>query len=189
MSSIANLHAAALGLRDCYTFAADPRVLPGAIVWKVLLVVVFSRAFALLRIFLLIAALFSFNSLLTPTTAGFAQSTVPDQYDVSHLAGGPGGAGYLDGTGLQARLNGPTGIWLSVHDRQARRQPGMYGVAVLVGPAGAPPSISRNLSLWADGSFLYLTDDSTIRKLNIATGEVKPLRDRRGGRNDPQGRD
>ena len=111
MSSIANLHAAALGLRDCYTFAADPRVLPGAIVWKVLLVVVFSRAFALLRIFLLIAALFSFNSLLTPTTAGFAQSTVPDQYDVSHLAGGPGGAGYLDGTGLQARFNGPTGLW------------------------------------------------------------------------------
>src|SRR2546427_5522088 len=79
--------------------------------WKVLLAVVFSRRFVPLRIFLFIAALSSFNSLLTPTTAGFEQSTVPDQYEVSHLAGGPGGAGYLDGTGLQARFNGPTGLW------------------------------------------------------------------------------
>ena len=59
--------------------------------WKVLLAVVFRRRFVLLRIFLFIAALSSFNLLLTPTTAGFEQSTVPDQYDVSHLAGGQSG--------------------------------------------------------------------------------------------------
>jgi len=35
--------------------------------------------------FLLLAVLFSFNSLLIPTAAGFTQSAVPDQYDVSHL--------------------------------------------------------------------------------------------------------
>src|SRR5947199_9743007 len=79
--------------------------------WKVLLAVVFRRRFVLLRIFLFIAALSSFNLLLTPTTAGFEQSTVPDQYDVSHLAGRPGRPGYLDATGLQARFNGPTAPW------------------------------------------------------------------------------
>src|SRR5438034_4744385 len=154
--------------------------------WKVLLAVVFRRRFVLLRIFLFIAALSSFNLLLTPTTAGCEKSTVPDQYDVSHLAGGPGGAGYLDGTGLQARFNGPTGLWgvagnLYVADSGERTIRKIVaatgevstiarlntslectGPPVLVGPAGAPPSISRNLSLWADGSFLYLTDDSTI---------------------------
>src|SRR5207253_2585279 len=152
-------------------------------IWKVRLVVVFSRAVALLRIFLLIAVLFSFNSRWTLTTAGFAQSTVPDQYDVWHLAGGPGGAGYRDGTGLQARFNGPTGIWgsagnLYVADSLERtiRQlvPATGQVTTiarlntslectgprLAGPFGPhAPIINRNLSVWADAVNAYIADD------------------------------
>src|SRR2546422_4146348 len=165
------------------------------------LAVVFPRRFALLRIVLLIAALSSFNSLLTPTTAGFAQSTVPDQYDVSHLAGGPGGAGYLDGTGLQARFNRPTGLWgtdgnLYVADsgeRTIRKIVAATGEVstiarlntslectgpVSVGPFGArPPYISRDLSLWADAVNAYIADDClhVIHKMSLSSGETTVL--------------
>src|SRR5881397_709521 len=167
--------------------------------WKVLLAVVFPLAFVLLRIFLLIAALFCFNSLLTPSTAGFAQSTVPDQYDVSHLAGGPGGAGYLDGTGLQARFNGPTGLWgvagnLYVADsgeRTIRKIVAATGEVstiarlntslactgpVSVGSFGpSPPIISRNLSLWADSVNAYIADEClhVVYKMALSSGEPK----------------
>src|SRR5439155_6333391 len=169
--------------------------------WKVLLAVVFRRRFVLLRIFLFIAALSSFNLLLTPTTAGFEQSTVPDQYDVSHLAGGPGGAGYLDGTGLQARFNGPTGLWgvagnLYVADsgeRTIRKIVAATGEVstiarlntslectgpVLAGPFGARrPYISRDLSLWADAVNAYIADDClhVIHKMSLSSGETTVL--------------
>ena len=162
-----------------------------------MLAVVFSRRFALLRSFLLIAALSSFNSLLTPTTAGFAQSTVPDQYDVSHLAGGPAGAGYLDGTGLQARFNGPTGLWgtggnLYVADsgeRTIRKIVAATGEVSTIarlnaslectGPVSvesfgpSPPIISRNLSLWADSVNAYIADEClhVVYKMALSSGE------------------
>ena len=164
------------------------------------LAVVFPRRFALLRIVLLIAALSSFNSLLTPTTAGFAQSTVPDQYDVSHLAGGPGGAGYLDGTGLQARFNGPTGLWgiggnLYVADsgeRTIRKIVAATGEVSTIsrldsslectgpglrGPFGVRTLISRNLSLWADAATAYVADDClhVIYKMALSSGESTVL--------------
>ena len=122
---------------------------------------------------------------------------MPDQYDVSHLAGGPGGAGYLDGTGLQARFNGPTGLWgvagnLYVADsgeRTIRKIVAATGEVSTIarlntslectGPVSvesfgpSPPIISRNLSLWADSVNAYIADEClhVVYKMALSSGE------------------
>jgi len=52
---------------------------------------------------------------------------------------------------------------------------GVPGVSAFVDGPRNQARFKSPGGLWGDGSFLYLTDDSTIRKVNIATGEVTTI--------------
>src|SRR5437588_11603206 len=51
-------------------------------------------------------------------------STAAERYTFTHLAGGPGGIGYRDGTGAAARFYEPTGLGI---DRQGNVYVSDYG--------------------------------------------------------------
>src|SRR5262245_14127194 len=132
------------------------------------------------RVFLLLVALICFNSHAIA------------QFDVSHLAGGPGGPGYLDGIGANARFSGPTGIWgsgdsLYVADsgeRTVRRVVKSTGQVTTVARLDQLPctatslnTTNRRLTLWADSANAYVGDFClhVVYKVVIASGEVNVL--------------
>jgi len=150
-----------------------------------------------------IGALVFFYSLEASGTAAFAQigaiGTLP-QFDVTHLAGGPGGAGYLDGPASQARFSGPSGIWGSggnlyvanSGERTIRRVAAATGEVTTLAtldtnltcngpliPGGhvSFPLVLRYVSLWADSANVYAGDFClhVIYKISIASGEVAVL--------------
>src|SRR5262245_1061259 len=133
------------------------------------------------RISLLLAAVIHFNAL-----GAFAQ------FDVSHLAGGPGGAGYIDSIGLNARFSGPTGIWGSgdslyiadSDERTVRRVVIATGqVTTIVGldqlfcTSTSSRTMDRRLTLWTDGVHAYIGDAClhVVYKIDLASGQVAVL--------------
>jgi hypothetical protein len=153
---------------------------------------VFSKRVSLLIPILFSAAVFSFDSLVVAPTPVFAQ------YEVSHLAGGPGGAGYLDGIGLRARFSGPSGISgdaESVYvadsgERTIRKVIKSTAEVTTIARldttlpcTGLPfsghvlPIVSLYLSIWTDSSNAYVGDDClhVISKVDLSTGEVTLL--------------
>jgi hypothetical protein len=150
----------------------------------------FRRISLLVRIFLT-AVVFSFSLVVAPFSA-FAQ------YEVSHLAGGPGGSGYLDGIGLRARFSGPTGIWgdsqnLYIADsgeRTIRQLVRATGEVRTIGRLDSTLSctglpfnghvltiVVRDLSVWADVSNVYIGDAClhVLYKLDLSSGVVTLL--------------
>lgn len=120
--------------------------------------------------------------------------------DVSTIAGSGSQVGYVDGAGVFARFNHPTGLWgdgthLFVADNENRaiRQIDLATnqVSTLAGfpesrpfPDASPPIVDGPASMarftmptriWGDGTYLYVTDFFVIRQVTIATGEVTTL--------------
>ena len=133
------------------------------------------------RVFLLLVTVICFNS---PGAIA--------QFEVSHLAGGPGGPGYLDGIGSNARFSLPTGIWgngdfLYVADsgeRTVRRVVKSSGQVTTIATLDQLPCTStsldttnRQLTLWADSVNAYIGDAClhVVYKVVIASGEVNVL--------------
>jgi hypothetical protein len=131
------------------------------------------------RLFCILALLFFDSQLFQPSIV-FAQTIVSAPYDVSHVAGGPGGPGYSDGIGLQARFSAPSGIWgvngnLYIGDsdnRTIRRIVLATGEVTTIARLSSlactapeypghliPPLIQTYLSVWADSTSLYVSDD------------------------------
>src|SRR5262245_43116136 len=136
---------------------------------------------ALHRVLLLVSFLTLFNA-----TGAIAQ------FDVSHLAGGPGGSGYLDGMGLNARFSEPTGIWgsgdsLYVADsgeRTVRRVGTANGQVTTIArldqldcTSTSSRTLNRGLTLWSDSVNAYIGDGClhVIYKVVIASGQVNVL--------------
>jgi hypothetical protein len=145
----------------------------------------------LVRIFLTAVVVF-FNSLAVAPAALFAQ------YEVSHLAGGPGGSGYLDGIGQQARFSGPSGISGDAQniyiadsgERTIRRVVKTTAEVTTIArldttlpctglPFGGHVTtiVSRYLSIWTDSFNAYIGDDClhVIYKVDLSSGEVTLL--------------
>ncbi|MBI4475046.1 MAG: IPT/TIG domain-containing protein [Acidobacteria bacterium] len=129
-------------------------------------------------------------------------SQIPTEFDVTHLAGGPGGPGYADGPGRQARFITPTGLWgvggtlyvaevgqpeTNVFARNAGRR--LRKVIAATGETSTLatlPDPCRNtdssiypvsLSVWADASDIYVGDHClrVIYKIAADTGQVRIL--------------
>jgi streptogramin lyase len=115
---------------------------------------------------------------------------------VTTLAGSAGVPGDADGTGLEARFNGPMGIavqagYLYIADTDnhtiRRLDPATGAVTTLAGSAGNSGSddgtgsaarFNQPAGIASDGSYLYVADtyyNHTIRRLDPATGAVTTL--------------
>ena len=112
---------------------------------------------------------------------------------VTTLAGTPGAIGSDDGTGAEARFNGPAGIttsganlyvtdWGNYTIRKIVISTGevttLAGTAGAIGSddgTGAEARFNGPGGITTDGVNLYVTDNHTIRKILISTGEVTTL--------------
>jgi hypothetical protein len=118
--------------------------------------------------------------------------TVNSERDVSLLAGGPGGPGYLNGVGVEARFDSPTGVWgsgtsLFIGDsgtRNIRRLDLNTRAVATIGSlhnlectARSVRNFSRNLSVVVDSSFVYVADSClhVVYKLDRDGGEPQVL--------------
>jgi DNA-binding beta-propeller fold protein YncE len=119
----------------------------------------------------------------------------PATGEVMTLAGSAGQAGSTDGTGSNARFNGPTGVacgssFLYVADngnatirridlatREVTTLAGSVGQFGSEDGIGSAARFSGALGIASDGSFLYIAEGGSgaIRKIDIATREVTTL--------------
>jgi hypothetical protein len=114
--------------------------------------------------------------------------------EVVTIAGSPAGAsGASDGIGGAARFRSPNGIWgdgpnLYICDRlnftirklviATGRVTTLAGQAQSRGTAdgvGLAALFHAPTDLWGDGTYLYVADGNAIRKITIASGEVRTL--------------
>jgi hypothetical protein len=117
----------------------------------------------------------------------------PSTSEVVTIAGNPGASGSTDGVGDVARFNEPRGmatdgVYLYVIDHQnylvRRIDPVSYEVTTVAGSAGVQDQIdglaaaARFKELWgiaSDGYMLYVTDNNTVRRINLTTGVVATI--------------
>ena len=136
---------------------------------------------ALRRVLLFLVAVIHFNA-----------SGAIAQFDVSHLAGGPGGSGYIDGIGLNARFSEPTGIWGSgdslyiadSDERSVRRVVRANGQVTTIAKldqlactSTSSRTMDRRLTLWTDGVNAYIGDAClhVVYKIDLTSGQVAVL--------------
>jgi sugar lactone lactonase YvrE len=112
---------------------------------------------------------------------------------VETVAGTRNSVGSADGAGQNATFRGPTSLWgdanyLYIADRPNRNIRRMslrtYEVTTIAGRA-EPGDIADGIGLdavfflptgvWGDGANLYIADGSAVRKLTIATNEVRTI--------------
>lgn len=138
----------------------------------------------------------SFCRVMGGALQGKALSLTSTNATVSTFAGGSGVPGFIDGTGVNARFNGPQGmttdgtfLYVADFNNNAIRRidPATQEVVLLAGSAigasgsadgsGAAASFSGPYDITSDGNNLYVTDfnNCTVRRIVIATAEVSTL--------------
>jgi len=113
---------------------------------------------------------------------------------VTTLAGAPNSvSGSADGTRSAARFQSPNGLWgdgtnlyvcdtlnftvrkVAIATGQVTTLAGMAGVRGGVDGVGPSAQFYEPRDIWGDSVFLYVADASAIRKVTIATGEVRTI--------------
>jgi hypothetical protein len=121
-----------------------------------------------------------------------SRASAQQLFEVKHFAGSPGGPGTRDGIGANARFTGPRGIWgdgtyLYVGDQygkairritlatgEVRLIAGSVTASAMIDGVGTDARFDNILSLWGDGTYLYIADcnNARVRRMVLATNEV-----------------
>src|SRR5438128_4378668 len=151
----------------------------------------FQQLFRITRFGILLLLFFPF---VEPSFAQSAYDAAP-ALEVTHLAGGLGGAGSVDGIRSAARFKGPAAIWgddlyLYVADsgnhtiRRITKATGdVITVAGSPGVSGSSDGVratarfNKPHGLWGDGTYLYVADtgNNLIRRIEVSTCTVTTL--------------
>jgi len=112
---------------------------------------------------------------------------------MENVAGIPGTPGADDGIGQNARFQASSGLWndgrylyiadngnglirrMSLATYEVTTLAGRPGVRGIVDGIGRDAAFSWPNGIWGDGTNLYITDDHTVRKLSLATNEVRTI--------------
>jgi IPT/TIG domain-containing protein/putative pyrroloquinoline-quinone binding quinoprotein len=140
------------------------------------------------------------NSNAIPFVVQPTRRTSATNFEITHLAGGPGGPGVNDGVGTNARFYAPTGLWgvggvLYVAEigsisqsafidgsRRLRKVVAATGEVSTVAtldrcPISSSGTFFTNVSLWADDTHAYIGDRClhSIYKVDLQNGQISPL--------------
>lgn len=112
---------------------------------------------------------------------------------VTTLAGSPTVWGFQDGGGLDARFVSPMGLWgdaaylyiadtfngtirrMSLASNEVETIGGQARLIDIVDGQGTAARFRSPADVWGDGTYLYVTDESTLRRVRLSDFEVKTI--------------